>query len=131
MSFLEKRVWPFPSKRKVGETEEARALGYFEKRGWKLLRQNYRCRLGEIDLIFKDRGGCVVFVEVKFRSHAGFGAGQEAVGAKKRGRMSKTALFYIKQNGLEGSDFRFDVAALGPGKIEHIANAFSPEGYTL
>ena len=119
------------SARALGSEQEAKAVLYFENLGWKLLARNFRCRLGEIDLIFRDPRGCVVFVEVKFRSHFGFGAGQESVGAKKQGRIAKTALFYIKQNGLQGNDFRFDVAALGPGRVEHIPNAFSPEGYTL
>lgn len=117
--------------RKVGADEETKALNYFLQRGWRLLHRNYQCRGGEIDLIFKDAENRIVFVEVKYRSSSNYGSAQSFVHAQKQGRLIKTALFYIKENRLEGSDFRFDVAAISPQGIEHISNAFSAEGYTL
>ena len=119
------------NKRKIGESEETRAVAYFNALGWKLFSRNYQCRLGEIDLIFRDPKGAVVFVEVKFRSDLEYGPGQAAVGSTKQKRMIKTALFFIKQKRLQGSDFRFDVCALTPDKIDHIENAFFARGYTL
>ena len=119
------------NKRELGESEETRAIAYFCALGWKLLSRNYHCRLGEIDLIFSDPRKAIIFMEVKFRSSLDFGAAQSAVGSVKQKRITKTALFYIKQNRLQGNDFRFDVCALTPDKIEHIPNAFYTSGYTL
>ena len=117
--------------RKVGENHEGRAASYFERLGWDLISRNYSCRAGEVDLIFADREGAIIFVEVKFRSRSDYGLGQEFVDFRKQSRMAKAALFYIKQKNLESRNFRFDVAALSPEGLEHIPNAFSPEGYTL
>ena len=122
--------WLYPM-RWVGKKYESAAAAFLKKRGWKLLHRNYSCRLGEVDLIFRDLKGAIVFVEVKFRFSRDFGSGEEFVGAEKQKRLARAALFYIKEKNLEGRDFRFDVAAVSPKGIEHIPNAFSPEGYTL
>jgi putative endonuclease len=64
-----------PSKGRAGE--EA-ALRVYARRGFRLLAQNWRCPLGEIDLVV-ERDGLLVFCEVKARSGAAFGGGFEAV----------------------------------------------------
>lgn len=119
------------NRRQVGEDKETKALDYFKKLGWKLLERNYQCRLGEIDLIFKDEKNSVVFIEVKYRSNFVYGVAQSAVGSQKQNRLIKTALYYIKEKRLQGNHFRFDVAAITPKGIEHIPNAFPAEGYTI
>ena len=53
--------------RAVGERGEQIALRYLEGRGLRTVDRNFRCRLGEIDLIMLD-GDCLVFVEVRYRS---------------------------------------------------------------
>ncbi len=120
-----------PSTRAAGDIQEARALDHFTALGWSLVRKNYRCKAGEIDLIFKDRQGVVVFMEVKYRSSSGYGTAQEAVDGRKQQRIVKSALYFIKENGLQGRDLRFDVAAMTPAGLEHIPNAFSAEGYSI
>lgn len=116
---------------KIGRQRESEALAYFKRRGWRLLERNFLCKAGEIDLILEDPEKTVVFVEVKFRSGTGFGEPQEFVDFRKQARMGRAALFYIKQRRLQGKDFRFDVAAVGPEGVSHIPNAFCPEIYTL
>ena len=115
----------------IGRANETRAQGYFARRGWKLLHKNYLCKAGEVDLIFEDPEGAVVFVEVKYRASSQYGAAEEFVGLEKQMRTARAAMFYIKQRKLSGRDFRFDVAAVSPQGVAHIPNAFSPEGYTL
>lgn len=119
------------SKRKIGENEETKALYYFQGQGWKLLKRNYQCRLGEIDLIFSNGKKSIVFIEVKYRSNPNYGTGQEAVGSQKQKRIIKSALFYIKQNCFQDYQYRFDVVAISPQGIEHVPNAFAVQGYTL
>ena len=54
------------NKRKVGTDYEKQAAEYLKKKGLKILEQNFYCRMGEIDIIAKDRE-YLVFVEVKYR----------------------------------------------------------------
>lgn len=119
------------SHKALGGVQEGKALDYFMAMGWRLMERNYRCAAGEVDLILKDPEKAVVFVEVKYRSRDDFGAAQSFVDSRKQDRLVKAALHFIKRNRLQGSDFRFDVAAVTPRGIEHIPNAFSAEGYTL
>lgn len=119
------------SGRDVGAAQEARASGYLTAKGWKLLAQNYCTRSGEVDLIFRDPEQTVVFVEVKFRTGTSFGLGQEMVNWSKQKRIAKAALVYLKEKKLTNQNLRFDVIALSPEGVEHIPNAFSPEGYSL
>ena len=98
--------------------------------GYGILERNFRTRFGEIDIIAKDNGS-YVFVEVKTRKDEdGFGRPQLAVNKFKQRHLALAAITYIKKESLN-SDYRFDVIAICRDKIEHIKNAFSPEGYTI
>ncbi|HWJ03921.1 MAG TPA: YraN family protein, partial [Verrucomicrobiae bacterium] len=59
-------------RREVGMRGESLAKSYLENLGFSLIAQNYRCRLGELDLVFQDRGQ-VVFVEVRTKTSRSFG----------------------------------------------------------
>jgi len=116
----------------LGSAGEAAAAWYLEKKGWKILERNYRCRLGEIDLIALD-GNVLVFVEVRSRSSASFGVPQESVGYKKQNKVRSVARYYMmgKKVKYQFSGCRFDVLAVKFNKesgktesIEHIENAF-------
>ena len=117
-------------------TEERIALGRFgedlaKKRlrdlGYKILETNYKCPLGEIDLIARE-GEVLVFVEIKTRKNRSFGEVKEAVNRRKQGQLSKVALAYLKSKNLWGSKARFDVVAIrlldGRKEIEIIKDAF-------
>jgi len=62
--------------------------------GLRLLERNWRCRLGEIDLIADDRG-MLVFAEVRMRTGPGFGGAGESVTAAKRARLIAAARLYL------------------------------------
>ncbi|MBQ7793337.1 MAG: YraN family protein [Clostridia bacterium] len=117
-------------KRQIGDFGESAAAAYLEKKGLKILKRNYYCRVGEIDIIAAD-GDTVVFVEVKTRRSARFGRASEFVDWKKQQRIIKTALYYI---GSADRAIRFDVVEvyyhevgenLVADSINHIENAFS------
>jgi putative endonuclease len=95
--------------------------------GYRILKTNYRCPLGEIDLVARD-GDVLVFVEIKTRRNEPLGQAKEAVTRRKQAQLSKVALAYMKSNNLWGSKARFDVVAIGliDGKkeIEVIKDAF-------
>ena len=95
--------------------------------GYQDILQNYRCRLGEIDLIARD-GDTLVFLEIKTRRTGSTAYAKEAVNVRKRRQISKVALNYMKTNNCENTRARFDVVAISlvgsSPKIEVIKNAF-------
>ena len=64
--------------RSLGQQGEQIAVQYLKAHGYKILERNYRCRVGEVDIIAEDQGD-LVFVEVKARSSKVFGNPAEAV----------------------------------------------------
>jgi putative endonuclease len=114
----------------LGNWGEKKALEFLQKLGYKALRQGYRTRFGEIDLIVVD-GGFVVFVEVKMRKNRDFGEAREFVSAAKQRRIRVTAQLWLNADGTELQP-RFDVievyAPNGVKTLEpeiiHIENAF-------
>jgi len=112
----------------TGRRAESLACGFLQGHGLRLLARNYRCRCGEVDLVMSD-GDTTVFVEVRYRRHAGFGSGAESVDARKRRRLTAAALHYLQRHGeaAQGPS-RFDVVSMsGPPQapgIDWIRNAF-------
>ena len=98
-----------------------------KKKGYRIVERNYRCALGELDLIVLDRR-VLVFVEVKTRTGDGFGTPLEAVEFRKQRKMIQAAQYFMAQKGLQQRDSRFDVVGISwPGRepmVEHIENAF-------
>ncbi|MDD5662032.1 MAG: YraN family protein [Candidatus Omnitrophica bacterium] len=115
----------------LGIQAEAKAAEFLKASGYQILRRNYRSKLGEVDIIARDRD-TVCFVEVKCRLSDKFGKGSEAVSGKKQGQLAKAALSFLKENNLLGKSARFDVVSLdscGPEeKVTLIKNAFELNG---
>ena len=111
--------------RAMGTYYEKKAAEYLKKQGYEILAMNYRCRIGEIDIIARD-GEYLVFVEVKYRSSAAGGAPEEAVNYKKQRVISKVASYYLmKEYGTLDVDCRFDVAGILDDEIRLTKNAFA------
>lgn len=117
------------SRKEKGDHAEQLALDYLSSQGLELLQRNYRCRVGEIDLVMYDPlSSNTVFVEVRYRKNSHFGGAAGSVTPQKQQRISKTALHYIQQHGPSISA-RFDVVAIeggieGKNTINWIKNAF-------
>jgi putative endonuclease len=108
-----------------GRAAEAAAADYLARQGLTLLRANYRCRLGEIDLVLRD-GATIVFAEVRLRSSRAFGGAAESIDARKRSRVIAAARHYLA--GKPEAPCRFDAVLLerlDPPAIEWIRNAFT------
>lgn len=119
----------------TGRLAENKAAGFLRQKGYKILCANYRTKLGEIDIIAKDKD-TLVFVEVKSRQTGRFGLPQEAVSGSKQRQISKVALSYLKENNLFDHKARFDVVSLvsvnNEVVIRLIKNAFElGEGYVI
>lgn len=112
-----------------GERAERTALAYLKRRGLRHLASNYRCRLGEIDLVMQD-GESLVFVEVRFRQGAEFGGGPASVDHRKQHKLRITAEHYRQsQAGADRRPCRFDVVAISGAldsnpSIDWIQDAF-------
>ncbi|MCL5024175.1 MAG: YraN family protein [Nitrospirae bacterium] len=112
--------------RLLGNRGEDLAAKFLKRKGYKILSRNYKTPLGEIDIIAEDRG-TLVFVEVKTRTDTSYGMPFEAVNHRKREKLRKVALCYLKQTKRD-TPSRFDVLSIRSDKdgdkIEHIADAF-------
>lgn len=112
------------NKRRIGAQAEQQIRKYLSEQGYTILEMNYRCRQGEVDIIAR-HGKYYVFIEVKYRSSAQYGAPEEAVGTSKQRRISRAALYYLYSHQLpESTPVRFDVAAIAGHEIRYIPNAF-------
>ncbi len=110
-----------------GKESESVAVKHLKKQGYKIVEQNYRTKLGEIDIIATDKD-TIVFVEVKARKSLNFGNPKLAVTSSKQKKISMVALCYLKSTKQSNKKARFDVVSISPGekspKIEIIKNAF-------
>ena len=110
-----------------GEQGESLAVWYLKKNGYKIIEQNYRTKLGEIDIIAKEKK-TLVFVEVKSRRSMRFGNPKWAITPKKQRTISMVALSYLKATKQSNAKARFDVIAISSNhdepQIEIIKNAF-------
>lgn len=118
----------------LGREGEDLALGFLKKEGYRILAKNYRSRLGEIDIVARDKD-TICFVEVKTRQFLESGEPLEAVNALKQRKISKTALGYLKEKHLLDRKARFDVVAVTYSEnkpcLNLIKNAFDLDaGYT-
>jgi putative endonuclease len=77
-----------------GACAEQLAAHFLQQQGLKLLQQNYRCRLGEIDLILQD-GDTLVFTEVRLRSRSDFGGAAASIDARKQAKLVRAAQHYL------------------------------------
>ena len=105
-----------------GENAESRAASYLARHGLAIVSRNYRCRVGEIDLVARD-GEVLVFVEVRMRADGHFGGAIESVTPRKQRRIAAAASLYLRQFP-RPPRCRFDVVAMEYGDIRWVKGAF-------
>jgi putative endonuclease len=116
-----------PSHDALGERGENVAAKYLRTQGYKILARNFRCAVGEVDIIARD-GKALVFVEVKTRMYDD-PTPEEQVNATKQHQITKAAKFYLGRFGTPQPPARFDIVAVvwpsgQPPIIRHEADAF-------
>ena len=110
-----------------GARAEALCAETMRRAGLRIIARNWRCRLGEIDLIAED-AGVTVFAEVRLRRRGRFGGAAESISGAKRARLIAAAQHYLA--GRRERNCRFDAMLLetdGTGRVEEvewIRNAF-------
>lgn len=119
----------------VGNVGENFAISFLKKNKYKIIDKNFSCKLGEIDIIARNKN-FLVFIEVKTRKDSEFGLASLAVTHQKRKKISNTAQYYLMKN-KHNLDIRFDIIEVYVKvlkdeiiceKISHIENAFGYEG---
>ena len=113
-----------------GAAGEMLAARFLRDKGYQIIAANYRCRLGEIDIIAGDRQ-YIAFVEVKTRSAGAIYAPREAVTMTKQKKVIGTASVFLKEHP-DRRQPRFDVVEVVTKKedimaaleINHILNAY-------
>lgn len=116
----------------IGAQAEAQAEAFLQQQGLVTRSKNYRCKLGEIDLIMLQkttRGTCFVFVEVRLRTNKRFAPAVETVDYRKQQKIIRTATRFLQEQRLfDKVACRFDVIALDQTgtapPIQWIQNAF-------
>ena len=115
----------------LGKTGEELAASLLKENGYKILARNFKTKIGEIDIIARDKD-TISFVEVKTRHSDKFGLPQEAISRPKQRQISKAALAYLKYNNLLNKKARFDVVSIlfsgKEPKMDLIKDAFELEG---
>ncbi|MFI7856031.1 MULTISPECIES: YraN family protein [Pseudomonas] len=113
----------------AGQAAEAQALEHLQGQGLKLLARNWRCKGGELDLVMLD-ADTVVFVEVRYRLHAGFGGALGSIDGRKQKRLVLAATSFLqKEPRWADHPCRFDVVALQGSQhagrpLQWLKNAF-------
>jgi len=113
----------------IGALGEELALRHLQERGLKIVVRNYRCRMGEIDLVMMD-GSTLVFVEVRCRSRSDYGGAAASIDWQKQRRLVLAAEHLrMKRAELRRYPARFDVIAITANdadtKVDWIKSAFT------
>ena len=114
--------------RNKGMLFERRAEQFLRRQGLKLLRRNFNCRFGEIDLIMQD-GETLCFVEVKYRRSSAFGGAAWSLPPHKQRRVVAAAALYLQRRRGAEPPARFDALLIqqqpdGSERFDWIKNAF-------
>ena len=113
--------------RQRGNAAEDAALAHLQAAGLQLLERNYRTPGrggGEIDLIVRERGGTLVFVEVRSRASGAFGGAGASIGAPKQKRIVLAARHYLQRFGSAPPPCRFDAVLVEGQQLQWLRGAF-------
>lgn len=108
----------------LGNHYEEQALIYLTQKGFTLIKKNFYCRRGEIDLICLDQTQ-LVFIEVRYRSKSSHGNALESISYSKQQKIKKTAYYFLfTYPHFQHYVMRFDVIAIDAQTINWVKNAF-------
>ncbi|MGM0651442.1 MAG: YraN family protein [Bacillota bacterium] len=98
-------------RQQVGQKGEEAAREYLKEQGYSIVDNNYRCRLGEIDIIARD-GNTVVIVEVRTKTGLAFGRPEESITRDKARKLHRLALQYLQSHYQREISSRIDLVAV-------------------
>jgi putative endonuclease len=109
-------------KRKLGRRGEDIGAAYLERQGYVILERNWRCSLGELDIVARE-GETLAFVEVRARRGDRLGTPEESITPAKQAKLVELAQTYLQETGQTDQDWRIDVLAVevgGRGEVKRI-----------
>ncbi len=110
--------------RVVGGNYEEQCVNYLKQHGFQIAAQNYKCKIGEIDIIAV-KNNILRFIEVKYRKNEFFGFPIEAVNKRKQNKIMKSALWFLGENKeYENMQCSFDVISITENDVEYLFNCF-------
>jgi putative endonuclease len=113
------------TRRQTGKRGETIAATALQRAGYTILDRNWRCAMGELDLIARHRGD-IVFVEVRARQD-GADVALESISRRKSAKLAVLAQAYLDAHGIEDAAYRIDVVAINLAEpsptVEIIENA--------
>ena len=105
--------------KKIGDAGEVIAIEYLQKQGYSISDTNFKFwRFGEVDII-ASKEGKYYFIEVKYRSHLGYGTPEEAITKHKLHKCRKTVEYYCVTHGIDMECIQFDVITVLRQKQSH------------
>ncbi len=112
----------------LGKVGELLAKDYLEDRGYVIIERNYRCSVGEIDIVAR-HGQTLCFVEVRTCSNDEFGHPLDSIGPKKQTKVRQVAGVYLSQRAPYAPEYRFDVIGVElneaqEARLHLVSNAF-------
>jgi putative endonuclease len=107
--------------KEIGDLGEDSACGFLEDRGYRIIERNYRCQLGEVDIVALDED-TLAFIEVKKKTTNRFGLAGEMITKKKIAKIRRTAELYLLQKKISRVDWRIDAVLIDAKKTELIKN---------
>ena len=111
------------STRDTGQGGEDLAVRHLRAAGMEIVERNYRCALGELDVVARD-GKLLVFVEIRLRTRADRGSALETVNGAKQARVARVAGHYLAARRPVADGIRFDVVGITAGEVVHVRDAF-------
>lgn len=122
-------AYPTVQTKSIGTAYEDLAVAYLQQQNLHILQRNFRCKLGEIDVIAKDKDA-LIFAEVRYRKNSAYGGAAASVTTTKQRKIIRTAQFFLQsKTWAQQINCRFDVIAITQSTqsptIEWIKDAFN------
>jgi putative endonuclease len=102
------------ARRSLGQRGEQYAAQYLTNHGYTVRTRNWRCPVGEIDLV-TEKDGRLIFVEVRTRRSDRLGTPEESITPAKRAKLISAAQTYLDGQGQADREWRIDVVAIEIG----------------
>lgn len=104
-----------------GKIGEDMAERFLRRHGYKILSKNWRCAMGEIDVVAQEKE-FTVFIEVKTRKSMAFGPGYMSINPAKQLKLIKLAQAYLKRYGLIDKPCRIDIISIDMAQDDSVMN---------
>ena len=109
--------------RAIGALREDLAIKYLEENGFEIIERNFKCKIGEIDVIAK-KDDIIRFIEIKYRTGQVAGGVAYAISNQKLIKISKIAEFYIMINNLTDVMFSIDALLIENENYTYLENIY-------